>query len=248
MPLAQTRPVLCVRIHAGFNAQRFLAGLLELAGQRFMTPAELLAAKFPGCQAGLELKPVAVNSIAGVAAVFDAAPERCHRGPADIAAIYARSRLSAPARAVAGAVWDELARAEARVHNAAPEAVHFHEVGRMANVLAIGLIGELVAAIGPSAVVASPLPVGDGAIRCAHGVIPSPAPAMLAMLDGVSVRPFAGEGEPVTPTGLAVLKGLGARFGAWPAMRVRRHATAFVPGKAFAGVPNGAIFVLGDPA
>lgn len=242
------RPILTVRVHAGLNAQSFLAGLLALTASPLLSPQELLTGKFPGVAAELTLENVSVHGISGVSASLTTPPEgHVHRHVGDILSIYEKSKLSEAAKARATDIWTVLAKAEARVHGADPADVHFHEVGRLSNVLAVGLIGELIHAVNPETLIASPLPMGDGAIRCAHGDVPNPAPATLAMMDGVAVRGFDGEGEAVTPTGLACLLGLGFSFGPWPQMRVRRHATAFQKGKIFEGTPNGSLFLLGDP-
>ena len=140
------------------------------------------------------------------------------------------------------------AEAEASVHGASPDKVHFHEVGRTANVVAIGLIAELFTTLNPEGFFASAVPLGDGSVNCAHGAVPNPAPALFAMLDNVAVRGFSGIGEAVTPTGLAVLLGLGATFGAWPEMTVKHHVTAYAPDKVFAYCANGLLFALGDKA
>ena len=90
----------------------------------------------------------------------------------------------------------------------------------------------------------SPLPIADGEVVCAHGVIPVPAPAVLELLEGIPVRPFSGEGETVTPTAIALLRSLGATFGPWPAMLVEKRALVY-GSRVFANAPNGTIFACG---
>lgn len=235
-----------MRVHAGLNAASFLAGLLAVtSATKFMSAQELLESRFPGCGCKLNFEPTQVAHIAGFTCRFDALNEHVHRTPADIAAFYDKSALSEAARGLADAIWFTVAAAEAHVHGVSVENVHFHEVGRMSNMLAVGLIAEMFATLNPADFVVSPIPIGDGTVHCAHGAVPCPAPATLAMIDGVEITPYAGQGEPVTPTGLAIVRGLGARFGRWPAMRVHTHATAFAPGHIFEGTANGCIFALG---
>lgn len=81
---------------------------------------------------------------------------------------------------------------------------------------------ELFARLNPDYFVVSPLPIADGVIHCAHGAIPSPAPAVQAMLPGIPVRPFGAEGETVTPTALALLKAFNPTFGGWPMIVVEK--------------------------
>ena len=103
---------------------------------------------------------------------------------------------------------------------------------------------ELFARLSLSRFVVSPLPVADGHVHCAHGIIPVPAPAVIELMEGVPVRPFAGQGETVTPTAMALLKALDAEFGPWPAMRVESRALVYGT-KVFEGAPNGALFAFG---
>ena len=239
--------ILAVRIHAGFNAGAFLAGILALNDLPGGMAGAYLRTLFPEIDCGLELAPRFVNSIRGMSAKILAPHEHAHRHPEDIRAIYDASRLTDAARALADAVWDELARAEAKVHGMTMDEVHFHEVGRMANILAIGLSADLFLKMGVSRIAASPIPMSEGEVECAHGLLPYPAPAMFSMLEGVAVRPSAGKGELVTPTGLAILKGFGADFGPWPEMTIEKAAQVFAAGPAFEGVPNGSRFFLGRP-
>lgn len=242
------RTILTARIHAGLNANSFLAGLLAVSGAtKFMSAQEFLESKFPESNSKLFFEPLSIEHIAGFTCRFETPHEHVHRHPADIAAIYEKSNLSEGALFWAGRIWQTLSQAEARVHGVAADEVHFHEVGRMSNILAVGLIAELFQALNPAQFVCSPIPIGDGTVMCAHGLVPNPAPATLAMLDGVAVRSYCGTGEAVTPTGLAIVLGLGATFGGWPEMVISKHVTAFVPNKVFENSANGTIFALGSP-
>ena len=241
--------ILAIRIHAGFNASSFTAGLLALTEQTSGTAGAYLRSLFPGLDIGLELKPAWVRGISGWTVKFLTPAEtgHGHRHPEDIEAIYAASRLSAGARQRARAVWHELVRAEARVHGTSENEVHFHEVGRLSNILAVGLCAQFLETLELERIAASPIPVSDGEVICAHGTVPYPAPAMFAMMPGVAVRPSSGIGELVTPTGLAMLKGFGAHFGPWPEMQISSAVNVFVPGCTFDNVPNGTRFLLGRP-
>ena len=239
-------PILTVRIHAGFNAASFLAGLLALTGQTGGTATAYLNRRFPAVDAAIDFGRRYVNDIAGYSCRFVTPHEHAHRRPADIMKFYEESTLSEEARAKAARIWSVIAEAEASVHGASPQDVHFHELGRLANILAVCLIADFMTTLDVSELVVSPLPMTDGTVNCAHGAVPYPAPSLYAMLPGLPVRPWAGEGEPVTPTGLAVLLGLGARFGGWPKMTVTDRVTVFSP-QVFEGVPNGTLFLLGEP-
>ncbi len=150
------------------------------------------------------------------------------------------------ARARALATFRLLAEAEADVHGVAIDDVHFHEVGAVDSIVDI-----VTAAIGldylNATVVSSPLPMGRGTTRAAHGVIPLPAPATVNCLRGVPVFDGGVESELVTPTGAALVATAATRFERWPAMRPRRSGwgagTRTLPDR-----PNLLRLVLGEPA
>ena len=151
-------PILTVRIHAGFNANVFLAGLLALTGQTAGTAQAYMARRFPEVDAAIEFGPRAVNGILGHTLSIRTPHEHVHRTPADILRHYEASTLSDEAKAKAAAIWSVVANAEARVHGTTPDHVHFHEVGRMANIIAVGLIADFMTTIDPAMIVASPPP------------------------------------------------------------------------------------------
>jgi uncharacterized protein (DUF111 family) len=170
--------------------------------------------------------------------------ESRHRNLEDIREIFGKSSLTPGARALALESFRLLAEAEAGVHGVAPSEVTFHEVGALDSILDAGLSSLLFDLIGPDLFVSGPLPLCDGTIKCAHGLLPSPAPAVLRLLKGVPVRGIESEGETVTPTGLSLLLAFGAVFGPWPEMTVDAQALCY-GSRTLPGVPNGALFALG---
>ncbi len=118
-------------------------------------------------------------------------------------------------------VYALLAAAEGRGHGRSVERVHFHEVGALDAVADIVACCYLMARIAPEKVVASPVHVGFGNVRCAHGTLPVPAPATACLLEGVpSYSDGHVRGELCTPTGAALLRHFVSEFGPMPLMRV----------------------------
>jgi pyridinium-3,5-bisthiocarboxylic acid mononucleotide nickel chelatase len=141
-----------------------------------------------------------------------------HRHLDDIERLLQASFLDAAIKEQSLAVFRQLAEAEAAVHGIAVDQVHFHEVGAVdAIVDVVGTVAGL-ALLGVEVIHASPLPLGRGMVRCAHGTIPIPAPATVRLLTGVPVYDPGIQRELVTPTGAALLSTLAVGFGQAPAM------------------------------
>ena len=119
------------------------------------------------------------------------------------------------------AVYDRLAQAESRVHGVPVEQIHFHEVGTLDAVADITAVCLLIHTLAPERILASPVRVGSGQVRCAHGLLPVPAPATAVLLQGIPI--YAGEiaGELCTPTGAALLKHFVSEFAEMPLMQVQ---------------------------
>ena len=121
----------------------------------------------------------------------------------------------------AKAVYAFIAQAESQVHGEPVEHIHFHEVGSidaLADVLGVCL---LMHRIGPDKIVCSPIHVGSGTVKCAHGILPVPAPATELILRGVPIYSGRIRGELCTPTGAALLRHFAQSFGPMPMMRVQ---------------------------
>lgn len=126
------------------------------------------------------------------------------------------------------AVFQALASAEAQVHGQEVDEVHFHEVGAVDTLVdVVGCVSGL-AAMGVAQISCSPLPSARGWVRCAHGTLPVPAPATVALLEGLPTYGAPGDSELVTPTGAALVRVLAASFGPLPKMTV--EATGYGAG------------------
>jgi hypothetical protein len=143
-----------------------------------------------------------------------------HRTWADIRAVIEAAGLPVKSAARAVAIFGRLARAEAAVHGTAADHVHFHEVGAVDSIVDIVGLAVALDLLGIDEVQCSAIPTGSGTVKCAHGVLPVPAPATAELLKGVPLRSSPEEGELTTPTGAAVLTTLATRFGPLPAMVV----------------------------
>ncbi|NCB62380.1 MAG: nickel pincer cofactor biosynthesis protein LarC [Clostridia bacterium] len=122
----------------------------------------------------------------------------------------------------ARAVYDAIAAAEARAHGCEIGDVHFHEVGALDAVADVMGVCLALSLLSPDRIIVSPVHVGSGQVRCAHGLMPVPAPATAALLEGVPC--YGGEirGELCTPTGAALLTHFAHSFGPMPVMAVEK--------------------------
>ena len=142
------------------------------------------------------------------------------RGLNEIREIISRSSSPAEAKATATAIFEALGAAESKIHNIPIETIHFHEVGAVD-----ALVDIICAAVGAAHLavdewVCSPLNVGGGTVKCAHGTFPVPAPATLELLKNAPVFSSGPQMELVTPTGAAIVTTLSRRFSSFPRMKI----------------------------
>ena len=116
----------------------------------------------------------------------------------------------------ARAVYRSIADAESRVHGAPVDQIHFHEVGTLDALADVVGVCWLMHRLAPDAVYASPVHVGSGQVKCAHGILPVPAPATALLLEGIPCYGGAVRGELCTPTGAALLRRFVTKFGPMP--------------------------------
>lgn len=142
------------------------------------------------------------------------------------------------------AVYQLIAEAESHAHGVPVTDIHFHEVGTLDAVADIAAVCLLMERLAPDEVVVSPVHVGSGQVRCAHGILPVPAPATAYILKDVPIYGGAVRGELCTPTGAALLKHFATRFGDLPVMRVQ--AIGYGMGKRDFGAANCVRAMLGE--
>ncbi|MFF4783469.1 nickel pincer cofactor biosynthesis protein LarC [Streptomyces griseorubiginosus] len=168
------------------------------------------------------------------------------RHAAEVIALASRAAPE-PVAALAVAAVTAVAEVEGRLHGTDPARVHLHELGGHDTLVDIVGTAAALHALGVTEVVSSPLPLGRGRIDAAHGVLPCPAPATLALLAGAAVTGTDLPGETVTPTGAALLRASGARYGPPPPMTL--GPTGYGAGtRRLPDRPNVVAVTLGEPA
>jgi uncharacterized protein (TIGR00299 family) protein len=213
--------ILGALLDAGLPFEELQRALGTLAVDGYQVTADRVV------KGGITAVKFRVHELAAVAAGASAvgapaAPTHQHRHLKDIGAAIDRSALSEAGKARANRMFLRLAEAEAAIHGMSLEHVHLHEVGAIDSI--IDIVGAVFALewFGADRVVVSPLNVGGGMVRSAHGVFPVPAPATLRVLGDAPVYSSGLPFELLTPTGALVLTEYADAFGPVPAMRIDR--------------------------
>ncbi len=144
------------------------------------------------------------------------------RGLIEIRGIIEKSAISAIAKATAIRIFEALGEAEAEIHDTSIDHVHFHEVGAIDAMVDIVCAAAGAESLAVDEWICSPLNVGSGTVKCAHGTLPVPAPATLRLLKDAPIYSSGPQVELVTPTGAAIVKTLATRFATFPAMKIDR--------------------------
>lgn len=168
-----------------------------------------------------------------------------HRHYRDIVKMIEGADFNENVKTVALKIFEVIGTAEAKIHNIPFEKVHFHEVGGIDSIIDIVGTSILVDDLQISTIISSPVPVGNGYIRIAHGMYPIPAPATLEILKGIPIKESNITGELTTPTGAGILAVLVDRYGPIPSFKI--EAIGYGAGtKDFADHPNVLRIILGE--
>lgn len=229
---------------SGVSGDMLLGALLD-AGLSFEDLRADLA-RLPLGGYDLRAERVVKRGIAGTQFSVEVGHEHAHRGLREILDLIADSGLPEQVTQPARQVFARLAEAEAKVHQRPVEEVHFHEVGAVDAI--VDVVGACCALhrLRVTELHASPLPLGGGWVKAAHGRLPVPAPATAELVRGVPSYGGPVEAELVTPTGAALVTTLARSFGPMPAMTVR--AVGWGAGRRELPHPNLLRLFLGEPA
>jgi uncharacterized protein (TIGR00299 family) protein len=197
----------------------------------------------------LRVEAVTRNGFAATRVHVDVADSAHHRSWRDIRTMLLESALSDGVRDLALRVFERLATAEGTVHGRDPLDVHFHEVGALDAIADVVGVCAGFAHLSAAEVVVSPIAVGSGTVRGAHGTLPVPPPAVAALL--VGVPSYAGPDsapatELCTPTGAALLTTLATSYGPQPAMATE-HVGVGAGGRDPEGHANVLRMLVGQP-
>ncbi len=229
---------------AGASGDMILGALVD-AGLPLETLRERLAA-LRLADFDLRARRVAKNAFAATKVDVIVADDVPERRLADIEAIVMNSDLASAIKERAVAIFRRMGEAEAHIHGTTLADVHLHELGGVDTI--VDVVGALVGLdeLGVEQVVVSPVPLGRGFIRGAHGQIPLPAPATVALLKGAPIAGSPLEMETVTPTGAALLTSLAASFGPIPPMKLQ--ALGYGAGSRDLPIPNVIRVLIGESA
>jgi len=216
--------VLFLDAFSGLAGDMTIAALVDLGVPFEVVRDAVAAVRIGGFE--LDLRRARGGAIGGTkfdVVVEGEQPDRRYREIDDMLGV---SSLLPGAKSLARAIFRRLAEAESEVHRIGIDEVAFHEVG------AVDAIVDIVGAAAcfdylGARVVASPLPMGRGSVRCQHGILPLPAPATVVCLRGVPTVPAGIDAELVTPTGAAIVATVASEFLAWPAFSPERVGWGF---------------------
>jgi len=205
---------------AGISGDMTLGALIHLGVPVEWLKSQIQSLPLDGFD--LRVENTAVSGISAVKVHVEAEETHHHRHFSHIAGLLENSPLSERVKNNAFHVFDRLAEAEAKIHGCEKSTVHFHEVGAIDAI--VDVVGSCLGLdyLGVDTIVASALPLGGGSVRCDHGVLPVPAPAVVELLKGVPTYAGNERKELVTPTGASILIGNSARFGPMPLMRIQK--------------------------
>jgi len=234
--------ILYLDLFSGISGDMTLGALVDLG-----VPLEWLEQKLAPVLSGFSLRSEIVfkHHLRAVNLFVDVEDEPRARTYMDIRGIITSSDLPESVKTNSLEAFERIAMAESRIHGKKIETVHFHEIGGVDSL--VDIIGSFLGVdyLGVNTVIASKVPLGSGFVECAHGSIPVPVPATLAILKGIPVTGSDATTEIVTPTGAAIVATLATSFGPMPDIKIARIGYGAGKRATHSRLPNLLRMVLG---
>ena len=230
---------------SGISGDMTLGALVNAGCPVDLLRAELKSLQIPGWT--LTAEKVWKNGMAATRARVETEDQQKHRSLTTILEILKNSQLAPSVQERASRIFQKLGEAEAYVHDTPIEKVHFHEVGAIDAI--VDIVGSCIGfhVLGIERFACSPLNVGGGTVKMAHGILPVPAPATARLLQGAPTFSNGVQRELVTPTGAAIVATLCDSFGPQPPMTV--SAIGYGAGSTdLDGQPNVVRIMIGESA
>jgi len=205
---------------SGISGDMTVGALLD-AGLKIETlEKELKKLGLSGYQ--LEVNKVVKKGISATQFKVKIKEEGVERRFKDILTILEKSKLDEEIKKETKKIFFNIAQAESKIHQKDIDKIHFHEIGGLDSIIDITSAVIGIKTLGIEEIYSSALPLGKGFVKCAHGVIPLPAPATLELLKNIPTYSGGIESEMTTPTGAAIIGTLAKSFGERPLMKIER--------------------------
>lgn len=223
--------ILYFECNMGAAGDMLMAALWELVDDKEKVLEEINSIGLPNTQISFEKRTTCAITCTKAHVVYNGEEEKqgenhvhkhSHRTLSDVEKIINSLNVSERVKNNAKEIYGIVAAAEAKVHGREVSQVHFHELGMMDAVADITVCAFLIDKINPDKIISSPINVGKGTVKCAHGIMPVPAPATAEILRGVSCYSSQTEGELCTPTGAAILKYYSDDFTSMPVIKTEK--------------------------
>jgi len=234
--------ILYIDCFSGVSGDMFLGAMVDMGVPIEVLSQELDLLNLPGLK--VTATKTIKNGIAATRAEVIVPDTTEERHISEIISIIDGSGLAPEVRKMSRAIFRRLTTAESKIHGIPMEEVHFHEVGALDTIADVVGAAICLREAGIEEAYASPVNVGSGSVKTAHGMLPVPAPATLELLSGIPVYSTGTQAELATPTGAAILAEVCKGFGPLPPMRVDK--TGYGAGMKELETPNLLRVISGD--
>jgi uncharacterized protein (TIGR00299 family) protein len=205
---------------SGLSGDMFVGALLDAGLKIEILEKELNKLNLSGYQ--LEVNKVLKKGISASQFKVKIQEKGVERRFKDILNILEESKLDQEIKNEVKKIFFKIAEAESKIHQEDIEKIHFHEIGGLDSIMDISSAVIGIKALEIKEIYSSPLPLGQGLVQCAHGILPLPAPATLELLKNIPTYGGGMESEMVTPTGAAIISTLTKDFGERPLMKIEK--------------------------